>query len=367
MESINTIISTLIWYYDFLSEKLSYSFLWNSLFDYLLSLIILLVIVIFVRTIKKVVIKKIKLITDRTSSSFDDFILRIIENIPSYFYWVINLYFPLMILNLPSIVDKVVWWIFIVAIFIQLMSFARKVIEYWLYKYMIERKWDEWDRTTYNLALIIAKIVVYVSWLMLILTNLWFQITPLIASLWVAWLAVWFALQNILADIFSSISIYLDKPFRIWDFIVVWSDNWVVKKIWIKTTRIKTLSWQELVISNWELTSTRINNYWLMEERRIVFKIWVVYETPAEKLEIIPKYIEEIISSQDNTRFDRSHFASFWDFSLDYETVYYVTVPDYNEYMNIQQKINLWLVRKFQEESIEFAYPTQVEYIRSQK
>jgi len=171
------------------------------------------------------------------------------------------------------------------------------------------------------------------------------------------------ALQNVLGDMFSSFAIYIDKPFQVGDFIVVGKDKGVVEKIGLKSTRIRTLQGEELIISNNELTSTRIQNFKKMEKRRIVFTLGVTYNTPADMLAKIPKIIKEVISKEKKLTFDRCHFKEYADSSLNFEIVYYVNDPDYLTNMNFRQKVNLAIYKKFAKEKIEFAYPTQTIYV----
>jgi small-conductance mechanosensitive channel len=173
------------------------------------------------------------------------------------------------------------------------------------------------------------------------------------------------AAQNILGDLFASLSIVLDKPFVMGDFIIVGSQMGTVEKVGLKTTRVRALSGEQLIFANTDLLQSRIQNFKRMQERRVVFTIGVLYETPREKLAEIPRIIREIVESQDGTRFDRSHFKEFGDFSLNFETVYYVQVPDYNVYMDVQQAINLAMFERLAAEGIEFAYPTQKLYVRT--
>jgi len=167
----------------------------------------------------------------------------------------------------------------------------------------------------------------------------------------------------VLGDLFASISIVLDKPFVIGDFIIVGDMLGTVEHIGIKTTRVRSLFGEQLIFSNNDLLNSRIRNYKRMDERRIVFSIGVVYQTPYEKLSAIPGMVREIVEAQEQTRFDRAHFSKFGDFALIYEIVYYVKIPDYNAYMDIQEAINLEIYRKFQEQGIEFAYPTQTVFV----
>ena len=217
-----------------------------------------------------------------------------------------------------------------------------------------------------------AKIVVWILILLTVLTNLGVEITPLIAGLGVGGIAIALALQVILGDLFNAFVIYFDKPFKEGDFIIIGSDMGVVKNIGIKTTRIAALSGQELVISNSDLTNYRINNYKKMERRRVPFSFGVTYDTPAKKLEKIKTLVGTILENA-NKKFgekkapitlDRVHFKSFGDSSLDYEVVYYVPTADYNKYMDIQEYINLNLIKTFEKEKIEFAFPTRTIYMK---
>jgi small-conductance mechanosensitive channel len=171
------------------------------------------------------------------------------------------------------------------------------------------------------------------------------------------------AIQNILGDLFASLSIVLDKPFVIGDFIIVGDLMGTVEKIGLKTTRVRSLSGEQLVFGNHDLLQSRIRNFKHLFERRILFSFGVIYQTPHDKLAAIPGMVREIIESLEDTRFDRAHFKEYGDFSLNFEVVYYVLKPDYNAYMDTQQAINLALYQRFQQAGIEFAYPTQTLFI----
>jgi small-conductance mechanosensitive channel len=171
------------------------------------------------------------------------------------------------------------------------------------------------------------------------------------------------AVQNVLSDLFASLSIVLDKPFVPGDFVVVGDMAGSVEHIGIKTTRIRSISGEQLVFSNADLLGSRIRNFGRMQERRVVFSLGVTYQTPADKLERIPSLIKAAIESQERVRFDRSHFASYGDSALNFETVYYVESSDYATHMDILQSVNLTIYRSFATEGIEFAYPTQTLFI----
>jgi small-conductance mechanosensitive channel len=199
---------------------------------------------------------------------------------------------------------------------------------------------------------------------LLTLDNLGIDITALVAGLGIGGIAVALAVQNIFGDLFASLSITLDRPFVVGDFLTVGEVLGTVESIGIKSTRLRSLSGEQIVMPNSDLLSSRVRNYGRMLERRVVFATAVTYETPIDLLERIPRLIREIVEAQTDTRFDRSHFAAHGAASLDFETVYYVRSPDYNRYMDIQQAINLAVYRRFAAEGIEFAFPTQTVFVR---
>jgi small-conductance mechanosensitive channel len=225
---------------------------------------------------------------------------------------------------------------------------------------------DPGSVTSFGLMSFFGRMAIWVLTFLLALRTLDYDITPLVAGFGIGGVAVAFALQNILGDIFCSVAILLDKPFVVGDFIIVGDQMGVVENIGLKTTRVRALGGEQIVFSNADLLGSRIRNYKRMYERRVVFMLGVVYETRPEALRKIPGIIQGIIEQQDRIRFDRCHFARYGDFSLDFETVYYVLDADYNLYMDIQQAINLAIFDAFAAEGISFAYPTREIIMRPQ-
>jgi small-conductance mechanosensitive channel len=213
--------------------------------------------------------------------------------------------------------------------------------------------------SAYQALSLLLKIAGWTLALLIVLDNLGVQISGLLTGLGIGGVAIAFAAQAILGDIFSYFSIFLDKPFEVGDFIIVGEYMGVVEKTGIKTTRIRSLSGEELVFSNKDLTASRIRNYKTMSERRVDFRFGIKYDTPLEKLEKVGEMVKSIIDNIEQIRFDRANFHSFGDFALIFEVVYYIELSDYNIYKDIQETINLELVRTFRDEGIEFAFPTQ--------
>jgi len=200
-----------------------------------------------------------------------------------------------------------------------------------------------------------------------ILDNLGYNISAVVAGLGISGIAVALAAQTILGDLFNYFVILFDRPFKRGDFVIIDDFLGVIVHIGIKTTRIQSLWGEELVFSNTDLTSSRIKNYKKMEKRRVLFKLGVTYQTTSEQIKKIPQIIRGIIEKVEDTIFDRAHFQSYGDFSLDIESVYYVIGNDYNKYMDIQQQINFAIKEAFEKEGIEFAYPTRTLFVNKEE
>ena len=194
--------------------------------------------------------------------------------------------------------------------------------------------------------------------------NMGFEISAVVTGLGIGGIAVALAAQTILGDLFNYFVIIFDQPFKAGDFIVVDGKMGVVEKIGIKTTRITSISGEQIILSNTDLTKSRIHNYKQMERRRIEFGFGVKYSTDPEKLERIPAMVREIIEGIDGAEFDRAHFKNFGDSSLDIVVVYYVKTSDYISYMDIQQEINLAIFRKMKNEGVSFAFPSRTVYLQ---
>jgi small-conductance mechanosensitive channel len=246
-------------------------------------------------------------------------------------------------------------------------------IGFWLNAYITsvvrryERRYRESNAgrvTTARSLAFIARIFIFALVFVAALDNVpGVDVTTLVTGLGIGGIAVALAVQNILSDLFASLSITLDKPFVLGDFIIVDDLLGTVEHIGLKTTRIRSLSGEQLIFSNNDLLKSRIHNYKRMAERRVPFTVGVTYQTPPEKLRKVPELFKKLLEQFDDVHFDRAHFKSYGDYSLNFEFVYYVHTSDYNRYMDIQQALNLGLYEGFAAEGIEFAYPTQTLYM----
>ena len=273
----------------------------------------------------------------------------------------VSLYVGMSFLTIPV---GVVSWISsgaVAAVILQAAIWTNALVTFWLKRYQKQyRHIDPARMTTVRAVSLAARLVVILVAVILVLDNLpGVEITALVASLGIGGIAIALAVQSILSDLFASLSIILDKPFVLGDFIIVDTYMGTVEYIGLKTTRVRSLSGEQLVFANGDLLKSRIRNYKRMAERRVVFTLGVTYQTAYRHLKSIPGWIETIIEALDLSRFDRAHFQGFGDYALEFEIVYYVLDPDYNRYMDIQQAINLAIYKKFEAEKIDFAYPTQ--------
>ena len=211
---------------------------------------------------------------------------------------------------------------------------------------------------TLNILRFVGVLMVWVFVFLMLLTNLGIKIGPLLAGLGIGGVAIALAVQNVLGDLFASLSIALDKPFRVGDFLVIGDEKGTVEQIGIKSTRLRSLSGEQIVMSNGDLLKSRVRNYGLLYERRASFSLNLVYETPVESVREVPALMEAAIRRQPKTRFDRAHFAGFGEYALTFEAVYMVLAAEYNTFMDIQQAINLELMEELAGRGIQFAYPT---------
>ncbi len=303
---------------------------------------------------------RLKKMTARTKTQWDDVLVNAIASTKVLFLLIVGIFTASIFLQLSPRIQAAFTRLIIFALLVQAGIWSGIIIKGLLDQY--QRRTLEKNPaaiTTINVISLVSKITLWSIIVLLILDNLGVNVTALVAGLGIGGVAVALALQNILGDLFSSLSIMLDKPFVIGDFVIIDEYMGSVEHIGLKTTRVRSLSGEQLVFSNSDLLKSRLRNYGRMFERRVVFSLGVTYETPREKLRLIPVIIRECIEAQDKIRFDRSHFMKYGDYALLFETVYYVLSPDYNIYMDIQQAIYFAIHERFEQEHIEFAYPTQ--------
>jgi len=339
----------------------------NTGYDYLIAWAVFLGLLIILKLFQVVIVVRLKRLSKKSKTKLDDTIIDIFQNIKPPFYLLIALYFGIRLIVLPELIGKAVSILFIITVTYEVICAVSKLLDYGLAIYTRNTEEDgeenEHSESMMRTMKVIIKVVLWIVGILLILSNLDINVSSLVASLGIGGIAIALALQNVLGDVFSSFSIYVDKPFKIGDFIVIGADNGTVEKIGLKTTRIRTLQGEELVVSNNELTTARIQNFKKMKRRRVLFQLGVVYGTKPEQLESISEIIKEIVDKIDGVDYDRCHFSTYGDFSLNFEIVFYVNSSDYVDYMDKKESANLAIYKRFEEEKIEFAYPTQTLFV----
>jgi small-conductance mechanosensitive channel len=304
--------------------------------------------------------RRLEKIASHTSTPIDDGVVALIRKTRWWLIAIVSLFAGSLFVELPDRGRAILHSVLVIALLIQLGIWASTALRFTLEHYRQRQiKKDPGSVTALNAIGLLIRVLLWLGVLLLALDNLGFNVTALIAGLGVGGVAVALAVQNILGDLFASLSILIDKPFVVGDFLIVDDYMGSVEHVGLKTTRVRSLSGEQLVFSNSDLLKSRLRNYGRMFERRVAFTVGVTYDTPREKIKQIPGIMRAAIEAQEHTRFDRSHFAKYGDFSLNFETVYYVIGPDYNLYMDIQQAINLYIHEQFEQAGIEFAYPTQ--------
>ena len=344
------------------------STLWNNTVqNWLLAVGLALLASLVLRLVMGFTTSRLARLAERTANYLDDAVISALQRTSKLTYLAagVALARPLLDISPGSVglLNKTL----LAVLLIQIGRWATHATRIWLQHYR-ERQLES-DRSTATAVGTISFVVQTATWsmvLLVILSNLGVNITALVTGLGIGGIAVALALQNVFSDLFASLSIVFDRPFVIGDFIIVGEHLGSVENVGLKTTRLRSLSGEQLVFSNSDLLASRVRNFGRMAERRVVFNIGVTYDTEQDQLETIPAIIREAVEAQDKVRFDRSHFARFGDFALLFESVYYVLDPDYNRYMDIQQAINLSIRRAFVTQGISFAYPTQTLLVHHQ-
>lgn len=337
----------------------------NTLRAYLVAGSVTASIFVFVRVLVYLLRKRISKLAQRTKTSLDDAIVKVLGATRSLMTLLVAIYAGSLFLTLPLDVERAVRIVAMVALLVQVGIWLSTAVTAGVTRTR-EKRVASGDTASLGVLAMLGlfgRILVWVVVFLLVLDNLGVNITALVAGLGIGGIAVALAMQNILSDLFASVSIMLDRPFEVGDTIHVGDLVGTVENIGVKTTRVRSLSGEQVVFANNDLLGSRIRNYKRMHERRSLFVVGVTYQTPIPTLEKIPVVARQIIEQQDRVRFDRAHFRSFGASSLDFELVYYVLSPDYVVYMDTQQRVNFEIMRQLKALGADFAYPTQTVFV----
>ena len=350
-----------------MQEFLNQTFWGNTVQSYLIAAGIFIGASLIIFIFRKVVISRLRRWAESTETKLDDLLIRGLQKSIIPVLNILVFYFAVKTLSLHPKVERAVDVISVILITYFIIKMITAALRFGLDSYIKSKSTEEEEaqRRIKQMRGITA-IVSFFIWVLgfiFLLDNLGFEITTVIAGLGIGGIAIALAAQAVLGDLFSYFVIFFDRPFEIGDFIVIGEFRGNIEHIGIKTTRVRSLSGEQLVFGNSDLTSSRIQNFKRMDRRRVVFKLGVTYQTPADKIEQAIKIVEQIIIDHPDVTYDRGHFATFGAFSLDLEFVYFVLSNDYNQYMNIQQDVNFRVLREFEKLGVAFSYPTQTLFV----
>lgn len=350
-----------------MNEILEKSFLNNTVYSYLVAIGIVLIGASIIKIFKGPILNRFKSLTAKTNTHIDDYIIDSVDRFGIPALYVLLVSSALRYLVISPRLTTFIHYLTIIIVTILIIRFISSTILMLLTKYVRHQSGGEEKVKQLYGIMVIINVFIWSVGVLFLLDNLGQDVTAIIASLGIGGIAIALAAQNIVGDVFNYFVIFFDRPFEVGDFVAIDDKSGVIEYVGLKTTRIKTLSGEQLVFANSDLTSSRIHNYKKMTRRRIVFKFGVTYQTTHGQLKEIPSIIKSIINEQKPTTFDRAHFYSYGDSSLDFEVVYYVESGEFNLYMDIQQQINLRLYEEFENRGIEIAFPTRTLYIHKQE
>ena len=338
-------------------EFLNLKYFDNTILDYLIFIAALVVSAVLIHYLGRLIVKTVAARCEKTNVLYGDAIIAAIKRylLPIAYFTAFTFCTRILTLGggLKTAVGTISTLFAIVLGAIFLTSMAAFFFE------RLRRGRDESASIAVKWLGTIAKMVIWIIALILFLDNIGVKITSLVTGLGIGGVAIAFAAQSALSDLFCFFTIFFDKPFEIGDFIIAGEQMGTVEHIGVKTTRLRALSGEQLVFSNSDLTGSRIRNYKSMQQRRVVFTLGLTYDTPVETLRRIPGVVKEIVEGEQDTQFGRAHFASYGAYSLNYEIVYFVLSSDYDKYMDVNEQINLKIKEAFERIGVRFAFPTQ--------
>ncbi len=346
-------------------EVLEQVYVGNTVLRWGIALGVALLTVIVFQVVKLVVVRRLRKLAEMTETDIDDFVLKLLGSTKFLLILALSLYAGSFMLDLAESVRDYLSSVAIVAFLVQATLWGNRTIDFALTRFTQQRLDAEDPASTTAVGLVgtVLRVVFIILIGLVGLATIGFDVNALVAGVGIGGIAVAMAVQGILQDLFGSLTIALDKPFVVGDFITVDDFSGTVENVGLKSTRLRSNTGEQLVMSNKDLLDSRLRNYKRMVERRGTMNLGVTYDTPADKLEAIPEMIREILDGEDLARLDRAHFASFGDFALNFVVVYWMLTPEYGDFMNTTQSINLKIVRRFEEEGIEMAFPTQTIYV----
>ena len=305
-----------------------------------------------------VVARRLSAAAARTATWVDDLLVELVRLTKDWFIVIVGLSVALKgVVVLHSGIAMILHGALVIGMMLQVAIWANGSIRFWVVHYRQHRGGDGTSVATVQGFAFLARIALGILLIVLTLDLLGVKVTTLIAGLGITGIAIALAVQSVLGDLFAALSIVLDKPFVIGDFIVVDDVAGTVEHVGLKTTRVRSLGGEQVVVANADLLKSRIHNYRRLAERRVVLTFKLAQDTDPAAASRIPALLREIVERQKPVRFDRAHLSRIADWSLEYEVVYFVLSPDFNTHMNIQQQINVDVLERLRLERVRLATP----------
>mgnify|MGYP001039323658 CR=1 FL=1 len=319
--------------------------------------------------LRHILLKPLKSLSEKTANKIDDILYHAVYKFSGVFLFSLAVFISMHYFyfgdnEILQLVDKISFFIIIVYI----IDLSKTAIDIIAEDIIEKNKKEDGDKEIVYIGASLVKYLLVVVAILFLLSNLGFEIGPLLAGASIGGIAIAFAMQNILSDIFASFSIYFDKPFRVGDYIMLGDKQniaGIVKKIGIKSTRLQSLQGEEIIISNRLLTDSIVNNFKRMQKRRAVFQFGVEYSTDINKVKLIPEIIKNTIAAIPDLELDRANFITFGDYALIFEVAYFINSNSYAVFTAKQEQINLKLMEEFKKHEISFAFPTKVVYLQN--
>lgn len=342
-----------------MKSLLSLTIFHNRILDYLVALLIFMCGLAVILLLKRIFLRRLNRWVQGTTTRFADFLLTAINNklLPLLYFGVF--YLGAKTLTLHPFLNRGLNYLGMILLTFFGIRFLLLVVSFAIDNYWLTKEKDTAKRNAVSMVIIIGKALIWGLAVIVLLDNFGIKISGLLTGLGIGGIAVALAAQTVLGDLFGYFTIFFDRPFEVGDYISVEDYRGTVEHIGVKTTRIRSITGEQLIFANTDLIGSRVRNYKRMERRRNNLTLQVSYQTSLERLREIPVIIKSVIEEEEGTLFDRAHFASFGDYGLIFEAVYYILSSDYQKYMDIQQSVNLRIKEEFEERGIEFAYPTQ--------
>jgi len=349
---------------SYLSDWFRATSLWgNTMEAYLIAAVAILLVLFVFRMFHYMTLWHLEDLSAKTENDFDDLLIDMLQSVTWWFYIYLSVWIGLFYITLAPLVRTVADSLLIILLVYQVIRAAGYAVEYGVRKQFNQPAGHE-D----SIVALLSKLIRGILWalgFLFVLQNLGVDVTSLIAGLGIGGIAIALALQNILSDLFSSFSIYFDRPFQVGDFIAVGEFMGTVEEIGIKTTRLRSLHGEEIVLANRDLTTARIQNYRGMGEWRGSFTVGVSYDTSPELLDRAKELIQETVESADGARFERANITAFGESSINIDAVFYSETGDYNEHLATQHAIHRHVKERLEHEGVTIAFPTRTIYMHN--